>query len=245
MRNGYIPGLIVTMTLGALASASALAKPVPGAEVSLSAQARAMVANDQVVVDYRIEASGRHPDALRRQVNGESQAIDARLAKEVGVMQATTGRSIEPIEHYDQTARREVNDGWRVAQSAEITASHLAAVPHWLSAIETDGARIDGLHYRVSDATMAATKERLRLEAIHEFRQQAAMVAGALGVASFRIVSLTDNVEIPTPGPVRFMAVAMNAPAPTPALDSGDSTVRVTVSGQIELPAKIYAAKSQ
>ncbi|HXH64208.1 MAG TPA: SIMPL domain-containing protein [Mariprofundaceae bacterium] len=225
-----------------LVSLPAMAEEPKGTQVSLSATAEEMLPNDEVVVRFRIEAEGPKADALRQQVNRVSQAVDERLGREKDLVQQTTDRRIEPIWHYDSVSRRQVKDGWRLVQSEQVTSTRLDAVPDWLDGIERAGAHLDGLVFRTSRQTENAAQDRLRLQAVSEFRARAAVTAKALGASSFRILHLNTNSQMP--GPVMpMMAMARAGNAPEPALAAGESRLSVTVSGDILLPEKDYPVK--
>lgn len=222
-----------------LCSVPAFAAEAKGTVVSLGAQATQVVANDEVVVHFRIEAEGRDAAALRRRVNRISQVVSDRLGREKGVVLTTTGRRIEPVWRDDKVSRRRVRDGWRLVQNGQIESHDLAAVADWVDAIERAGAHLDGLRFRASVVSLQAARDKLRTQAIARFRAEAASAAKALGASSFRILRLNTNAVLPGPRPMMAMARVASAPA----LVAGESRVTVTVSGEIRLPERDYPAK--
>ncbi|MDA8094585.1 MAG: SIMPL domain-containing protein [Betaproteobacteria bacterium] len=209
-----------------------------GTHVSLSARAEAAIPNDEAVVEYRIEAKGADPGALRSQINGISEKIKHRLDLEPGVTQRTTDRVLRPISHYDNTLHRQVDDGWQLAQSGEVTSRNLGRVAAWVEVIEQDGAQVRSLRYQASESEKVAARARLRMRAIGDFLSQAAATARALGAHSYRILNLSTGALMHPPYSIRGEA-AFDA-VPAPALSAGTSTIQVTVTGEILLPGRRY-----
>ncbi len=218
-------------------------KEVTGTVVSLSAVATTEVANDEVVVRFRVEDRGKDLDALRQRVNQMSNAIQQSLAKEKGVKLETSSRSVNPVWKPNQYNR--VQDGWVVVQTGVITSKNLEGVPHWLHTIEKAGANLQSLSFRVSDALRRSTQEALHLQAIKQFRLKAETVSKALDAKSFYIRHLnTGNSYSPQPmyrGEVPMMSKSMDT---TPALSSGDSRMTVSVHGDIEVEKQQFKVNS-
>lgn len=210
-----------------------------GSVVSLSAQASQMLPNDEAVVRFRIEAEGTQADALSQRVNRISQAVSDRLGREKDVVLATTGRRLEPLWRDDKVSHRRVRNGWRLVQSGQAESHDLAAVAGWVDTIERAGAHLDGLRFQASAAALQAARDKLRMQAIACFRAKAAATAKALDATSFRILRLSTDSTGPAPMPMMAMARG----APTPALAPGESLVKVTVRGEIQLPERDYPAK--
>ena len=212
-----------------------LAAEPQGTVVSLSAEATSEVPNDEVVVRFRVEERGKKLDALRQRVNQVSANIQKSLAKEKGVKLKTSSRRVDPIwKHGEYGSKR---DGWVVVQTGIITSQKLDAVPHWLDVIERAGAKLQSLSFRISDALRHEIQERLRLQAIQQFRSKAMTIAKALDAKSFRIRHLNTGSSY-SPSPMyrseMMMAKSMAADV-APALSSGDSRISVSVNGDIEV----------
>jgi len=209
-----------------------IAKEMQGTVVSLSAEATVEVANDEVVVNFRVEERGKKLDALRKRVNQMSASIKKSLAKEKGVKLKTSSRRVNPV--WKPNQYNTVRDSWVVVQTATITSKNLGDVPRWLNIIEHAGAKLQNLSFRISDTLRRSTQEQLRIQAIQQFRIKAATVSKALDATSFSIRHLnTGNVFSPPPvyrGEMVMMSKSRDA---APALSSGDSRITVSVNGDI------------
>jgi predicted secreted protein len=214
-----------------------------GTVVSLTASSATKLANDEVVVNYRIEAEGKQVEELQMQVNNVSHRVNAVQAKLPGLKQQTTGRSLQAVSHYDKTLGRQVRDGWRLVQSEQAISHDLAGVAQLVDGIEKAGAHLDRLSFRISDSASEAAMETLRMQAVQKLRNKATAMAKALDAPSFRILRLNSDSRIP-PVPVmqRGMMTISTAEA-APSFNIGESELSVTVSGEILLPEKSFSVK--
>jgi len=215
--------------------------------ISLSATSSITLPNDEAVVRYRMEATGKHANALRRKVNGMSQLIHQQLKGVKGIKQTTLSRRMEMLWRYDKLNSRQVRDGWKLVQVEQLVSTNLDAVPDWVDGIEKAGAHLNNLSFRISDTSMKATKNSLRLQAIQAFRHKAITFAKALDATSFRIVQLQASQQRPV-YPMRqampeMVMMSKSATAPITSLNAGEGKISVTVSGNIALPFKSYTIK--
>ena len=214
-----------------------------GTTVRVSATVSTQLANDQAVLDYRIEASGPNARALQRQVNTIANRAQKALAAFAGLKQQTTGRNLQAMNHYDKPLGRQVRDGWRLLQNEQIIGSDVQAVVNWVEKIEKAGAYMQRLSFTVSEQRSRAATDSLRMQAIRTFRTKAAAMADALGATSFRIVSLHSDERQPPAPMVKRGVMALSAAESAPSMNSGESRLSVTVSGEILLPEKIFIVK--
>lgn len=203
-----------------------------GTRISLSAELSEEVANDELAVYYRISERGSSGKRLQQKVDGIAAAIEARLAAEK-VKHKTTGRRLSPVSSDGVFTTRE----WEMVQSGEIVTGDLDAVAGWLGDIEASGARLNHLQFRVSQAARKKVEERLRLEAIADFRAKAATVAKGLTGKSFKIIQLNTSGSAPVVGYARQESYSLKSVASSaPQLTAGESRIQVSVSGTIEVP---------
>ena len=218
-----------------------------GTRITLTTTASLTLPNDEAIIHYRMEASGRNSELLRAEVNRISNALQTRLKQEKDLKQTTLSRRMEPIWRYDKSQGRQLREGWRLVQSEQITTRALDAIPNWLNNIEAAGAHLDALNFHIADATMEAAQTDLRLKAVAQFRQQAASLAQALDATSFRILELNPSQERAQQPVMRHERVMMQAAAdsaPPPSLNSGEGEISVQIHGTILLPVKDYTDDS-
>lgn len=215
-----------------------------GTIISLSAQAEANLANDEIAVEFRVEAKGSDTNKLRKQVDFISAAISKRMKRERGTKIITTGRRLDPLWENRPSYKRE-RTGWQMVQSGRITSTRLNAVSSWLEDIEQLGAHLKGLRFRVSDKLLKATQEQLRLNAIERFKAKASALTKSLNATSFRIIRVQTDSHNPI-HPMqrdRTFAMAESASASSPVLEVGESKVSITVHGEIEVEKQSFPVK--
>ncbi|MDQ6968834.1 MAG: SIMPL domain-containing protein [Mariprofundaceae bacterium] len=211
--------------------------------ISLSATASITLPNDEVVVNYRMEAIGTHANSLRKKVNGMSHFIHQQLKDVKDINQTTLSRRMEMLWRYDKLNNKQVRDGWRLVQVEQLISKHLDAVPDWVDGIEKAGAHLNHLSFRISDVALKQTQKSLRLQAIQAFRHKANSLAKALEATSFRIVQLQTSQRQPV-YPMRQAMEMMSKAVSSPAhLNTGKGKVSVTVSGNIAVPFMSYTVK--
>jgi len=213
-----------------------------GTRVSLSAEASQEVANDEVVVSYRIQAKGNSAKKLRQQVDEIAAKVTARLKKEK-VKHETTNRSLNPVWDSGFFSTK----SWELVQSGRIETQDIDAVPGWLADIEAAGVKLSGLQFQVSDKLRQKVEERLRAQAIADFRAKAGDIAKGLSAASFKIIDMNTS-SVGVPGPMRRTAmmegnIAVSKSRVAPSLSGGESRIQVSISGTIEAPFRDFPVK--
>jgi len=230
MRNLLYPLLLIL----ALLSACGQSDQNQPTKIFLSEHASSLVSNDEVLIQFRIEARGKDSNKLRESVDKMSKNIIRALSKENGVSITTTGRRTDPT--YGKGKNGQERNGWMVSQMSSISSNKLDAVPHWLEAIEAEGALLKGLQFKVSDELRKRTQAMLRLQAISQFQQQAADVAKAMSATGYQVTQLQTSGAFPEPMLQQRSAVPMMMRAESlPVLEAGESRIRVDVSGEIEI----------
>ncbi|OIO71594.1 MAG: hypothetical protein AUJ58_00050 [Zetaproteobacteria bacterium CG1_02_55_237] len=199
--------------------------------------------NDEVVVNFRIEAEGKQAEGLQKQVNDISHKVNALQDKHAGLKQQTTGRSLQAVSHYDKSLGRQVRDGWRLVQNEQVISHELAGVEQLVDDIEKAGSHLDQLSFRASDSASEKAVEILRMQAVQKFRNQAATMAKALEAPSFRILRLSSDSRTPPMPLMQRSMMAMSPAEAAPSFNIGESELSVTVSGDILLPEKSFSVK--
>ena len=216
--------------------ASADGRHTAGTRVSLSATVQRELPNDELLVNFRVEKEGVDAAEVRRYVNRVSRAVQQRLQREKGLVVKTISRNLQPVWKYPKNSQR-IRSGWRMTQTGQIRTTHLERVSDWLDAIETAGAHLSGLNFRISEQASKNAMNALRIEAIAAFRARAKVIAHGLDATAFRVIRLNTNSTAPRPVFYRNeMAMMAKSTADAPMLSAGEGKLKVTISGEIELP---------
>jgi len=214
---------------------TAAAPIAAGTRVNLSATASMQLPNDEVVINFRVEKEGSNVELLRQAVNKITYAIQARLKQEAGLKLKTISRNMQPIWQQKPNQARQ-RTGWRMLQTGQVISQNLDAVPSWLDAIESAGAHLSNLQFRVSAKQSLLKQDQLRLQAIAIFKNKAAVIAQGLAAKSFRVIRLNTSSQTPRAMVYRseMAMMARSSASGTASLVAGEGKLSVTVSGEIE-----------
>ena len=214
----------VSLLVGGLAAGTAQAGPT----VTLSADARGRVANDEMVVTLAVERDGADPGAANEGVvKALNDAIER--AKKVPGVQARVG-SLATHPTFNDKGKPA---GYRVRGEVVLESrnfSELAA----LSGSLAQRMLLAGVAFRASSGLRDQEEKRLLQEAANAFRARSRAIATAFGMndSDIREVSVGSRSG-GGPRPMAVSEAAMRAsPLPT---EGGDSEVVVSVNGKIEL----------
>jgi len=215
-----------------------------GTRINLNATADKQVINDEVVITFQVEKDGNDADAIRQSINRISGSIQKRLQHEAGLKLKTISRAMQPVWQYPKNKPR-IQNGWHMSQSEQVISSKLNAVPQWLQAIESAGAHVSSLQFRISRDTAKRVQDQLRLQAIALFRQKAAVIAQGLNARSFRILQLNTSSQTARPVAYRgdMTMMAKSTRVSTPSLSAGKGKLSVSVSGTIQVPFRDFPIK--
>lgn len=196
--------------------------------ISLSVDASTEVDNDQLVASLGIQREGSRAAALADEVN---RAINWALdeARKVAVVKVQT-QSYQTHPIY----RKNTLSGWRVSQSIRLQSKDSAQLSELIGRLQ-ERLALQSIGFEVSDEARRAANEALIQEALGRFRERSAMITEQLGRRSYRLIQADVNTRGQGPAPmVRGMAMRAEVAA-APQFEAGTQTLRVNVSGQIEL----------
>lgn len=227
-RLGAAALVVAAFAAFAATGAPALAGPT----LALDAQARAAVANDEMIVVLAAERDGPQVGPLNEAVLAQLNAAIAEARAVEGVRARLGSVSTQPDWGRDGKPR-----GWRVRGEVILESTRIAALAQ-LGGRLGERLQLAAVQFRLSAERRQAEERRLLGEAARAFRSRAADAAAAFGFAGYELRELALRGGGPTPGP-RPMAAARGAAADAAAVplptEGGDSEVVVGVSGTVEL----------
>ncbi|MDX8409590.1 MAG: SIMPL domain-containing protein [Mariprofundales bacterium] len=229
--------LFALLILASPAPTNAAEPTETGTRITLSAEAIADYPNDEAVIRFHVAAEGKDRTALYQQVNSTSHTIQRLLARHKEVHLTTINRRIIPLQHYDQARRQPISDGWRLVQASRAISRELGAISDRLAAIEKTGARLDSLTLQLSESAKRAADATLLTQAIAHFHSKAKTIASALGSSSFTILTMHTEASPSQPRPMAARTMMLES-ASAPAINHGESSRRILISGQILLPLR-------
>jgi predicted secreted protein len=223
------PLAAILICLSLLACAAEDKKPT-GTIVSFSAEASQTVSNDLARATVFAEATDTNSAAVARKVNNlMAQAIaTAKGFPDVKTRSGSTWTS--PI--YGKDGRTITS--WQMRSELQLESRDIAALGDLLGKLQ-GSLGVSQINLQPAPETRKKAIEQATLDALNAFQEKAKRIAGNFK-KYYKVVRM--NVDTSGQGPVypmvRGAMMKMEDAAPMP-IESGDSTVNATVSGEIEL----------
>jgi predicted secreted protein len=199
-----------------------------GTLIDLTAEARRTAANDLAVATVFAEATDSNPGELAKKVNGLI-ASALRMAKPYTAIKTRSGSTFTRP-NYGKNGRIE---GWNMRSELDLETRDIAALSELLGKLQTT-LGIGQMALAPSPETRQMVEDGATLDAITAFRAKAKVIADVLG-KPYRIRQMSiQGAAQPPIMPLRRSAMMSAVAEPAP-IEAGESTIGVTVSGQIEL----------
>ncbi|MCB1930876.1 MAG: SIMPL domain-containing protein [Candidatus Accumulibacter sp.] len=228
--TSFRPLLHATALLLALVATPTLAATGGNATtIDLSAEATRPASNDLARATVFAEATGATAGELADQVKRLiGDALKATRA--YGSIKTQSGAtSTYPV--YGKGSKIE---GWRMRSELTLESTDTAALSELLGKLQAS-LGVANLSMLPAPETRKKTESEAIVDALAAFKARAKVVADAMG-RDYRIkhLSITSDGQPPAPRMMRSAAMASAEAAPMP-IEAGDSQIRATVAGQIEL----------
>jgi len=216
---------------------SLLASSVAGADdemrynqVRLDAQASEQVGNDTMHVS--LDSWGEHRDAakLATQINADMEWALSLAGKHATVKASTGSYQTWPVTSKDNTVTR----GWRGQQSLQLESRDSKTLSQ-LTGLLQERLKIKSMNFTVSAERREQVENHLVDVALEAFKKRAQIVSSNLKASGYRIVDLSIGTSAQQPPIIYKSRVAAMEADTAVAVETGESEVRVSVSGTIEL----------
>jgi predicted secreted protein len=204
--------------------------------LALDAQAKLLVANDEMQVIFAVERDGNDLSAMNQTV---LQALAAAIsdAKKVDGVRARMG-TVQTNPNWTPQGKP---NGWRVrgevSLSLQNSSQNFASLGN-LAGQLAQKLQLSAINFRLSDEARTVAEKQLIKNAAGAFRAKAQDAALALGYKSFDIreVNLNNgnNIIVRQAPMMKAMRSDSMSSAPVPS-EGGDSEVTVTFSGTVNL----------
>jgi predicted secreted protein len=124
--------------------------------------------------------------------------------------------------------------GWRVRQSIRLESQDMTLMSDLLGKLQKTLA-VQQISFAVSPGLKNKTDDELISEALVVFEQRAKNIIGQLKRKNYKIVDLNVSTTAGHYPRRSYEAVPMASKVAAPAIESGEQTLAVTVSGEIEM----------
>jgi predicted secreted protein len=207
-------------------------EPLRYDQVNLSAEASQETDNDTLIAVLSAQKEGSDTTTLSNRVNQLIGQAVAEAKKEPEIKLQTLGYQTSP------TYQQQRLTGWRVKQSLRLESRNSELLSQLLSRLQGSLA-LESISYAISDEHRKEVEEALITQALDAFQQRARLITKQLGRDSYRLVEMRiiNSGQSAPPMRMRASSMLMEAAAP-PTLEAGTQTLRVEISGTIELQLK-------
>lgn len=199
-------------------------------QVRLQSQQTESVSNDTMHVTLQTYAEMQDPAKLATRINQEMEWALAQAKQVKGVKLRTGSYQTWPV------TRKEVTTGWRGQQDLILESRDTEALSRLTGRLQ-DKLQIKSMNFTVSDEKRVTVENRLIDLALNAFKERARIVGDNLKADGYRIVEInvgTSTVRPPMMHQARMASMSMEA-SDAVAVEGGESDVRITVNGTIEL----------
>ncbi|MCG6871474.1 MAG: SIMPL domain-containing protein [Gammaproteobacteria bacterium] len=233
LPRGFCFGCVLAVT-GLVATVAQAHEPAVFFDrVQLQASAEREVDRDRVRATLFSQVESENAADAAAKVNSSIRwALDQ--AREGGFDEVETGGySTSPV--YSRENGRNELRAWRVRQELRILSGDPEKLTGLLGRLQK---RVDlgGVQYLLSVTEREKVEAQLMQDAMRKFEARADIVRQHFGRPGYRLVELHFNESGAAPQAVRYALAQRSADAEAaPALEAGRETVRVSLSGVIEL----------
>jgi predicted secreted protein len=198
--------------------------------IRLQADRAEQVTNDTMHVSLNTYGEDRDASQLAARINAD-MAWALKQAAMYKMVKAKTGSyQTWPVER-----DKILTKGWRGQQALELEGTDIEALSK-LTGLLQEKLKINSMRFTVSDTQREAAENRLVEEALNAFKERARIIRVNLEASGYRLVDINVGTSTQQP-PIRYQARMATASAAESAVavEGGESDIRVTVSGTIEL----------
>jgi predicted secreted protein len=232
MRYGRFAGFGLGLVLvSASAASGAELLPPPKDQVSFRVESTREVANDWLAATLGVDEEGNDAAELAARVN-RRMAAALEIAKQDAELQVSSGAyQTQPVYDRSRIVR------WRASQDLVVEGPDVEALTALAGRLQAQGLLLRGVAFSVSPEMQKRVEEELTVEALSAFRERAGLIARGLGRRGWNLMSLViGEPGVPMPIPYgRAMAMEAADASVAPALESGKSTLRISIDATVEV----------
>jgi len=211
-------------------SSAVLAEPADNYNrISFNSSAETEIPNDLLVVTMSARSAGDNLQKLSDDVNKTMKWALQQAKKQPEVKFQTLNYSTSP--RYSKGKQT----GWQVTQSLKLSSTDTASIVKLMGKLQQQ-LQTGSVSYQVTPEAREQTEQELTKTALNKFSQQADQIRKTLQRSSYKIVAINIGGNHQQPRPLMAMSRMLEADAmAAPAIEAGSQTVKVTISGTIEL----------
>lgn len=189
------------------------------------------VANDEITVTMEVELNNQDATKLSDEINRVIISANNTIKKFNSIKSSTSDYSIRPIYSRDKQL-----DHWRGASSITLKSQNFKDMVKLVQSLQKT-LLIKSTRYNVSAERKEKIETGMIETALKKFNERATLVSKGMGFKKYRLVNININNSGISPRPVFAMASsrAASVDIAPPTFESGQSTLKVVVSGTIQM----------
>lgn len=235
-----VPGTRSANTVKAISLALLVSTALPSAaddklpmqRVNFQSEVSRVLANDVMRAALTIEANDKDPVVLAKTLS-EAMNLSLAQAKLYKTVKVSTGNQ----SNYPVYTQAQKIAGWRGQASLELESSDFKAASELIAKLQSN-LQLRKIDFTVAADTRRALEDTLTKEAIAAFRAKAELVTASWGAKRYELVQMSIDSTGNDYRPPMIRAMAMTVESnnmPEQEMAGGESRVRITVNGSIEL----------
>ncbi|UZE96334.1 SIMPL domain-containing protein [Alkalimarinus alittae] len=223
--------LVITMMATLFLSLPSYAEDLNYNLYQLSVSAEDEIDNDIMKVTLLATHQASLSSEANKVVNKQMTSALEVLKKTSNIKYETGNYQTQPIYQNQQIA------GWKASQEIELKSADFNQLSTLVGKLQKD-LKISSMGFEVSKVVRQKAEQRLAVDALSQFKAHALLVQKTMGASGYQIVTADVNTGSSRP-PIRYSMMrsemAMASDSPGPAVEGGNSTINVSVSGQVQL----------
>lgn len=199
----------------------------------LSAEAEVEVDNDLMFVTMVAQDTGTDSAELANRINATMGWATSTLKQFTSVKSRTQNYQTYP--QYERNGTR--IKGWVASQTLQLESDNFEQASKAIQVLQRR-MQVQNMQLRAKPETRKKAEDQLINQALQAFKQRALLVQTNMGAPGYRIMNMSINTQGRghyANGP-QYRGMSMEkADVAMPAIEAGTSTVKVSVSGQVQL----------
>lgn len=200
-------------------------------QIRFQAAASETVANDRMKAVLAVQDEDDDAAQLADRINKTMAWALAQSKGQKGIDVRSGGYSTHPVYN-----NKNALTGWRASQELILEGGDFGQISKLIGVLQ-QRMQLTTVSFSVAPETRTAVERKLIDKALDGFKQRAEQVRKNIGTPGYRIVELNINTEdMPVqPYPVMRAEVASMKDVAAPSFEGGNSDVRVSVNGMVQL----------
>lgn len=229
------PLALVLLVAGTLLAAPVFADEPSYNRVTLQAEASSQIPHDLMHVTLYTEGRDQDAAALALSITRTLNQAISQSKDAPDVKLSMGNRNSSPL--YDDKGKKII--AWRERAELRMESTDFAQLSTLTGQLLQQGLSMGSMRFSIAAATRKQHEDQLLEQAIAAFDSRAQLATRSLGGKGYRLVRLDLANQGGYQPPMYSRAVMMSAPAmadeSTPMVEAGNSELKVTASGVIEV----------